>query len=1412
MPSEPADLHMHPILEHWEYNVDGSISGRVYGKRGFKDGEAMNTSVVPEETRFVAYVVTGSGSIYRLGERLIRANLDAKGRRLPREGEDAAHAGFRNGTERGAAAVAKSKILSNANGSGGGSAAEQQHHKQSPTGKHPNQYTYRVHAPPSSSDDCKDKRPSPKQQQQPTQRQKQPNQYSYRDKVPEKDGKPKSPLVVAEGGAAKPKHPNQYTYRPKLPQSPAAAADGAAISTPAPFVICVSRHAHQWTARLVRSQSEDHIGRYPTARAASDAAADLHAQLSRVAGVSEAEAAIIQRARDRARAQQQHLQPSLEHLPTDSSAQGSSAASAATSSEADSYPLPAILPHLQSATTKIRVRILEPHEGGCILPSLVAAHPPPSPAQTGRQGAPPRNAAIAPPNACIWIQCDDCSKWRRGLLTSLRAAWPCATDRWTCAHAEDKRFQTCESRQESCGEPHLDRALAGLGLPVIVSAEEAEAARATQKGGRDLRPMRPPKPPPDEVPRDALRARLPSGSGGKAKREREAGDESPGVVKPSAPGRTGRSQTQPKESLQYLNGMSMERSSTRISIKEDGVWRFQPAVGEQYQIEVEPEPCCSSASVCRTRQDALVWDPLRAEAEGINVPAYLTAAHKLYAAADTVRPWSSDLALQLLHAHDFDVLAATHSMATALGVDKHLVPDVPVMVTTSLVRGRSGLRVGLHLTLRHLAASVSDGQPHGFVRSTRSRTTSLDVFPAAQVPWTAAEEVALTEGMRRDGKNLHVIHKRVLAHRTLPQVVEFFYSERGQRLKNVVMEERAAAEHKAAAAAAEKAVASSGAVPSPGADGSPKKRGLTAARSGASSSSAAPKRPRPDGEGSAAPNRMVKRFGPRVIANVSVRGVNAEIRLRLRVKKVDLRRWGEVAGPEPVAEAIIGDSAGSMEATGGAVAVRCRVVAGGRVKLSLQLNGRAGRPPRPPRPRRPKEAPAALEEDEDADDANEMICTWLQCDRCGKWRIVPDNTAGLEGDVWFCEMNIDSSHNHCDVPQQPDDAVVDFSHLRRHAPPSVPSQRPTAALKHRGSALLNSTKRNGSGSSVEGMDTQQPQLPAQSSTPLNAQPAPAPRKRATTASAAPRPKHPKNHANELKRLQPSATVFAATVAAHAAKTATLAAAAAAASSEQGTAGFAVQPTQTVAPLFACVVVPPVPELNPQSHPLLVARAGGMRHIDDSSAAASAISAASAVSAAASLSAMPVASIALPGPVMPTAPSLVMPPMVASAAQPPVAGGAPPFTSSPCYVTDTTVVTRVHPLHPGSTLMQVPVPAQHVGAKASAHLQPRQQQGATLLPPHQPFYPPAQHEQQHLLRPQHPLLLPANTPQQPQVAVVSAPKPMLDAIPIAPTTVSQATEPPPVFHSWASAALASAVVATAGVENQGSSSATVGHDE
>ena len=56
-----------PRLEGWKFREDGSLDGFVFGKAGYRDGEPMTTSEVPESGRFPDHVVTASGSTYVLG-------------------------------------------------------------------------------------------------------------------------------------------------------------------------------------------------------------------------------------------------------------------------------------------------------------------------------------------------------------------------------------------------------------------------------------------------------------------------------------------------------------------------------------------------------------------------------------------------------------------------------------------------------------------------------------------------------------------------------------------------------------------------------------------------------------------------------------------------------------------------------------------------------------------------------------------------------------------------------------------------------------------------------------------------------------------------------------------------------------------------------------------------------------------------------------------------------------------------------------------------------------------------------------------------------------------------------------------------------------------------------------------------
>lgn len=85
----------------------------------------------------------------------------------------------------------------------------------------------------------------------------------------------------------------------------------------------------------------------------------------------------------------------------------------------------------------------------------------------------------------------------------------------------------------------------------------------------------------------------------------------------------------------------MGRASTRVAVHEEGIWRFQPALGSEYQIRVDAEPSCS-AEACRSRSDVCQWCPDRAAAEGIDVELYLQGAQMLNAAAHEPRVFSPE--------------------------------------------------------------------------------------------------------------------------------------------------------------------------------------------------------------------------------------------------------------------------------------------------------------------------------------------------------------------------------------------------------------------------------------------------------------------------------------------------------------------------------------------------------------------------------------------------------------------------------------------------------------------------------------------------------------------------------------------------------------------------------------------------
>ena len=65
----PKPEELPPTLCNWQWTADGKLTGKVYGKRGFKDGTLITTSVVPRSQRMHTHVVTEAGTAYLLGPR-----------------------------------------------------------------------------------------------------------------------------------------------------------------------------------------------------------------------------------------------------------------------------------------------------------------------------------------------------------------------------------------------------------------------------------------------------------------------------------------------------------------------------------------------------------------------------------------------------------------------------------------------------------------------------------------------------------------------------------------------------------------------------------------------------------------------------------------------------------------------------------------------------------------------------------------------------------------------------------------------------------------------------------------------------------------------------------------------------------------------------------------------------------------------------------------------------------------------------------------------------------------------------------------------------------------------------------------------------------------------------------------------
>lgn len=62
-----CDASLPPLLHQWKWSDNGKLSGKVYGKKGYRDGTLITTSAVQRSQRFNTHAVTESGTIYLLG-------------------------------------------------------------------------------------------------------------------------------------------------------------------------------------------------------------------------------------------------------------------------------------------------------------------------------------------------------------------------------------------------------------------------------------------------------------------------------------------------------------------------------------------------------------------------------------------------------------------------------------------------------------------------------------------------------------------------------------------------------------------------------------------------------------------------------------------------------------------------------------------------------------------------------------------------------------------------------------------------------------------------------------------------------------------------------------------------------------------------------------------------------------------------------------------------------------------------------------------------------------------------------------------------------------------------------------------------------------------------------------------------
>ncbi|KAK1292171.1 F-box protein [Acorus calamus] len=91
--------------------------------------------------------------------------------------------------------------------------------------------------------------------------------------------------------------------------------------------------------------------------------------------------------------------------------------------------------------------------------------------------------------------------------------------------------------------------------------------------------------------------------------------------------------------------------------------------------------------------------------------------------------------------------------------------------------------------------------------------------------------------------------------------------------------------------------------------------------------------------------------------------------------------------------------------------------------------------------------------------------TWVQCDACRKWRKLSEACSPDSKAAWFCNMNSDTLHNNCSVPEESWDCRQTITHFPGFCPKGTPQGKEenisffTSVLKEHFTSITSETRK-----------------------------------------------------------------------------------------------------------------------------------------------------------------------------------------------------------------------------------------------------------------------------------------------------------------------------------------------------------------